>query len=117
MKSLTIKRDPVKGRGVYANESIKKGEIIEICQLLIVDEAEIGDHLSRYVFHYRGKKLAIVLGNGSLYNHSKNPNVTCYFDYKNETLTFEAMRNIDLGEELLINYGYSKAELKQYNIS
>lgn len=117
MKSLTIKRDPVKGRGVYANESIKKGEIIEVCQLLIVNEDEIGDYLSRYVFHYRGKKLAIVLGNGSLYNHTKSPNITCYFDYKLETLTFESMRDIEAGEELLINYGYTKAELKQYNIT
>lgn len=116
MKSLTIRRDPIKGRGVYANEFIQKGEVIETCQLLIVADEEIGDHLSRYVFHYKGNRLAIVLGNGSLYNHTKNPNVSCYFDYKNETLTFEAMRNIEAEEELLINYGYTKAELKKYNI-
>lgn len=117
MKRLTIKRDPVKGRGVYAHEIIHKGEIIEVCNLLIVDEEEIGDHLSRYVFHYKANFLAIVLGNGSLYNHSKKPNVTCYFDYKKEVLIFEAKKTINPGEELLINYGYSKAELKQYNIT
>lgn len=117
MKRLTIKRDPVKGRGVYANEDIKRGEVVEICQLLIVKEEEIGEQLSRYVFHYKHNLLAIVLGYGSLYNHAKKPNVTCYFDYKKEVLIFEAKRTILQGEELLINYGYSKSELKAYNIS
>jgi SET domain-containing protein len=113
---LKIKKDSVKGRGVYADELIKKGQIVEVSQLLIVDQDEIGEELSRFVFHYKGRFNAIGLGNGSLYNHSDRPNVTNYFDFDNQLLIFEAMRDITKGEELLINYGYSKQDRKRYNI-
>lgn len=117
MKDLIIKRDSIKGRGVYANESIQKGEVIEVCQLLILPQNEVGEFLHRYVFYYKKNKLAVVLGNGSLYNHSKRPNVTCHFDYEQEVLILEAKKAILKGEELLIDYGYTKTELKQYNIT
>jgi len=111
-----IKKDPVKGRGVYAGEAIKAGRIIEVSHLLIVDQDEIGEELSRFVFHYKGRMNAIGLGNGSLYNHSDKPNVTNYFDFDNQQLIFEAIRDIKKGEELLINYGYSKKDRERYNI-
>lgn len=116
MKKLKIKKDKLKGRGVYADEDIPAHAIIEVCELLIVDESEIGNHLSRYVFHYKGHLNAIGLGNGSLYNHSHEPNVTNYFDFKKEQLVFESLRKIKKGEELLINYGYTKEELDLYGI-
>ena len=116
MKALDIKTDPIKGRGVYARESILKGEIIEICQLLLVPYKEAIDSLDPYVFTYNKKYLAVVLGNGSLFNHHNHPNALCYFEFKEKLLVFEAKKDIHIGEEIFINYGYSEKDKKKFGI-
>lgn len=116
MKLCVIKMDPVKGRGVYAGEPIKKGETIEVCQLLLVPISQAVDSLDPYVFAYNNKNLAVALGNGSLFNHSNFPNALCYFEYKKMLLVFEAKKDIRIAEEIFINYGYSKADKKKFGI-
>jgi SET domain-containing protein len=116
MKELEIKFDPIKGRGVYALESILKGEIIEICQLLLVPYEEAIDSLDPYVFTYNKKYLAVALGNGSLFNHHNHPNALCYFEFKDKLLVFEAKKDIHIGEEIFINYGYSENDKKKFGI-
>jgi SET domain-containing protein len=114
--ATTIKKDSIKGRCVYALEKIRPGKVVEVCQLIIVHEDEVGDELSRFVFHYKGNFNAIALGNGSLYNHSSSPNMTCYFDFKKQLIVFESLRTIGKGEELVFNYGYTNEEKKRFNI-
>lgn len=114
---LVIKRDPRKGRGVYAGEKIRKGQTIEICQLIILNTNEISESLDGYVFSYSRSKVAVALGNGSLYNHSDDANAECYFDKERNILIFDALRTIQKGEEITINYGYSEEEKEQFNIS
>ena len=116
MKALEIKIDLIKGRGVYASESILKGEIIEICQLLLIPHQEAIDSLDPYVFTFNKKYLAVVLGNGSLFNHHNHPNAFCYFEFKEKLLVFEAKKDIHIGEEIFINYGYSEADKKKFGI-
>lgn len=116
MKKLEIRIDPIKGRGVYAQEKIKRGELIEICQLLLVPHEEAVDSLDPYVFMYNRKFLAVALGNGSLFNHRNSPNARCYFEFKEKLLVFEAVTEIKIGEEIFINYGYSEADKKKYGI-
>jgi len=116
MKRCLIRRNAKKGRGVFSDEPIKRGEIIEKSQLIIIPESELGDELSRFVFAYDKKNVAIPLGNGSLYNHSEDPNVTTYFDFNRQLLVFEALVNIPPAKELLINYGYTDEEKKRYGI-
>jgi SET domain-containing protein len=116
MKKCRIKRNQKKGRGVFSQESIKRGEIIEESQLILIPESELGDELSRFVFAYDKKTVAIPLGNGSLYNHSEQPNVTTYFDFKRQVLIFEALEDIPSSRELLIDYGYTQEEKRRYGI-
>lgn len=116
MKKCVIKIDPVKGRGVYAGEGIKKGETIEVCQLLLVPVFEAVDSLEAFVFSYNKKYLAVALGNGSLFNHHNSPNAFCYFEFKQKLLVFKAKKEIHKGEEIFINYGYSKADKKKFGI-
>ncbi|MBA2405891.1 MAG: SET domain-containing protein-lysine N-methyltransferase [Bdellovibrionales bacterium] len=117
MKMCSIKRDKKKGRGVYAEELINRGDTIEICELVLIPMNEVGDDLSAYVFGYNNKQVAMALGNGSLYNHDKKPNANCYFSSGKKQLVFEAIKNIRPNEEILINYCYSKADQKRYQIS
>ena len=109
--NLFIKKIPNKGRGIFTSKVIHKGEIIEKCELLIIRGNDVPASLEPYVFQYTRNKVAIALGNGSLYNHSEKPNCEFFFKSK-EKLYFRAIRKIKRGEELTINYGYSK-ELKQ----
>lgn len=116
MKKTKIKVDTVKGRGVYADEPIAKGEAIELCHLMVLDFDEVGGLLERYVFDFSPKKVAIALGNGSLYNHSDRPNAKCWMDTRKKILSFEALKGIKAGEEITINYGYGKEDRKKFQI-
>jgi SET domain-containing protein len=45
------------------------------------------------------------MGYGSYYNHSEIPSVNWITDENNKTFKFFALRDIEIGEELFINYG------------
>ena len=48
----------------------------------------------------------VVFGNGSLFNHSNNPNVYYYHDQTgNRLLYYAASKSIRKGEEMFISYG------------
>jgi SET domain-containing protein len=48
----------------------------------------------------------ILLGNGSLYNHSNTPNIIPVME-KDGRLGFVAIHDIERGDELCFNYGYT----------
>jgi SET domain-containing protein len=47
---------------------------------------------------------AICLGNGSIYNHSIKPNSEYIKDFDNSIIRFIALKDIKVGEEILVNY-------------
>ena len=106
MKPLTEVRDVKgKGRGVFAVRNIKKNSIIEDCHLIFADvpEGESNTFLG-YTFRVSKRKIALALGNGSLYNHSYEPNAYHFYDSKSKTMCIFADRDIRCGEEITINY-------------
>lgn len=107
MNSIFVKDTGKYGRGVFAKRNIKKGEIIEIAPVIIIkkDEWEKMKNtiLSNYVFRWKQHK-AIVLGYGSLYNHSYRPNAKYITNFNDQTIDFYARTNIKKGEEILVNY-------------
>jgi SET domain-containing protein len=111
-----VKKIPSKGRGVFATDSIQKGELIEICELLLMPEEELPDSLESYVFEYNRATIAVALGHGSLYNHSSRPNCTFDFNFRKKVLVFKALRSIHKGEEITIDYGYTREEKKRFGI-
>jgi SET domain-containing protein len=59
--------------------------------------------LASYCFHWGEKTVALALGYGSMYNHSFRPNAK-YEDIGRQTKVFRAIREIQVGEEVTINY-------------
>jgi hypothetical protein len=114
---LKIKVDPIKGRGVYTEGSIRKGSIIEVCQLLILSDQEVQGKLEGYVYEFSDSQYALALGNGSLYNHSDNPNAAFEMDYEKRLLTLKALKSIKDSEEIVIDYGYDEVDKKRFGIS
>ncbi len=110
-KSFLIIRDVEgKGRGVFTSKGFRKGELVEVCPMLVFNtkERELLDQtlLYNYMFLWGDddSQSALALGYGSLYNHSSAPNVRYLVDYENETLEVHTVRDIAPGEELCFNY-------------
>lgn len=107
MDSIFVKETGKYGRGVFAKRNIKKGELIEVAPVIIIqkDEWEKMQNtiLSNYIFRWKDHK-AIVLGYGSLYNHSYRPNAKYITNFTHFTIDFYARTDIKKGEEIRVNY-------------
>jgi len=103
--SIEVKRIKGKGRGVFAVRRIRKGELIEKVPMLVLpdDENLEGSVVSKYCFAWGRGTVALALGFGSLYNHSYRPNAR-YDDVGPQTKEFTALRDIEPGEEIVVNY-------------
>jgi hypothetical protein len=110
LTSIFVASTPDKGKAVFTIEPIAKGTIIEICQIIKIPKAELPiihkTVLHDYYFLW-GEDLdnaAIALGYGSIYNHALNPNANFILDFIVDTIEFEAIRDIEAGEEITVNY-------------
>ena len=106
--SIEVKRIKGKGRGVFARRLIKKGEVVEKVPMIVMTAKEYeedlsGSRLSNYCFAWGRDQVALALGYGSIYNHSFSPNAR-YEDVGPQTKVFVAMRVIEPGEEITVNY-------------
>lgn len=96
------------GYGICAKEEIPTGTKIHTAVGIHVDHTDIMyTYLLNYAF-VRGnndKKVALIMGIGSLFNGSSDPNVTYDYNEKTRTMTFHTLRDVYPWEELLIDYG------------
>lgn len=109
-KIIQVKRiSKSKGRGVFALKDFKVGEIIEKCPVINVTPKE-RKHcektiLAYYIYPWRSTQSgSVVLGYGSIYNHSFNPNADWKQNFKEENMVYRAVRPIKKGEEITVNY-------------
>jgi uncharacterized protein len=106
---VCIKRVKGKGRGVFARKYIAAGSVIEKVPVIPVPyKAFVGGepnpYRRKFFFMWGKDTAAIVLGYGSLYNHSFMPNAR--YEHGPQVMTFRALRDILAGEEITINYNY-----------
>lgn len=99
------------GRGVFAKEKITEGELIEACPIVALPDPKDRDRLRKtglvnYYFLWGNdrKRAAICLGWGSVYNHSFSPNARYEKAMDEGRMDFYALRDIDAGEEVTVNY-------------
>lgn len=103
---------------MFTSEPITPGDLIEISPVVVLPAKDLKlihqTHLHDYYFLWEKSQCAIALGYGSLYNHAMNPNADYGMDYEDRSISFFAIRAIDAGEEITINYvsgGEEKTEL------
>lgn len=106
---IEVRNTKNKGRGVYATKSISKNQIIELCPIIFINEKEEKyiqkTILGKYIYEWSNKNNgAIILGYGSIYNHSYKPNAEYVRDFENNLLIYKAIKNISAGEEITVNY-------------
>ena len=110
LPSLYIRRTGKMGRGVFTSQNLKKGIVVEIAPVIVMDNSDRQwldkTLLHDYIFEWGGKKkqCCMALGWIALYNHSYQSNCEYEMDYKNELMQIVTVRSIKKGEELFINY-------------
>jgi SET domain-containing protein len=106
-----------KGRGMFATQFIPKDTLLDVAHLILVREKEYWDKvqntvLAKYVFQWEepeepepdSETSAIAMSPFEFCNHSFCPNVTYHMDYETKTIHFMSIRDIQPGEEMLIEY-------------
>lgn len=95
-------------RGVFATIDIKKGVMFHQAPVIAYPNDQ-HEHIEKtiladYAFEYGINHSAILLGYGMLFNHSYEPNAYYDINFDNHTFDFFAFKDIQAGEEILINY-------------
>lgn len=107
---IKVGDSPIQGRGVFATDFIKNGELIEECHFVKLIESDfnrldksVQDISFAWPLFTLGSH-AIVLGFGSIYNHNNDNNATWLTDVDKNCFIFKAIRDIQPGEEICTNY-------------
>ena len=101
------------GKGVFALENIENGEVIEVAPILVLEFTDFVDTKWNLLFEYyfwMDDYVALALGYGSMYNHSKDANCKYELNRENQTITFTAIKDIKVNEEIFFNYKGSSNE-------
>ena len=99
-----------KGRGVFTNERIPIGVIIETSPVIVmskIDRAHLDKTLLHdYIFEWGQHKesCCMALGFVPIYNHSYSSNCEYFMNFEDELIQVKTVRVIGKGEELTINY-------------
>lgn len=108
-KTEVKKKSKIQGKGIFAKEDIKKGEIVFIKAGHIVDWEEAKKfadyYLQIYDNFFLSPKTEEEVNNTAIFiNHSCDPNVG-----PDGQITFVALRDIKAGEELCYDYAMTTA--------
>lgn len=108
-QKIIVRRVRNRGRGVFALKDFKTGEIIESCPVLPLNTKERKycekTLLNHYIYPWRSTRgAAVVLGYGSIYNHSFTPNADWKQNFKTGCMVYRAIKPIKKDEEILVNY-------------
>lgn len=114
-KVYVSKSTLAEGNGVFARSVLRKGSQIEVCPVIFMPIKEFEQikitKLFYYFYEYSNKEFAIVLGYGSVYNHSYTPNAQYKFNYLRRVMEVKAIKPIQKDEEIFINYNYYHDDL------
>lgn len=110
LEGVLVKAAKKMGRGVYTTQAIKAGTLIEIAPVIVMNAEERAmldkTLLHDYIFEWGEKadKCCMALGLVPIYNHSYEANCEYEMYFKKELITVKAMRDIEAGEQLFVNY-------------
>lgn len=98
------------GNGVFTSQRIKANTIIEVSPVIVMEHAErlLLDKtlLHDYIFEWgdKEKQCCMAMGYVPLYNHSYNSNCEYEMEFDKQIISITAVKDIQTGEELFINY-------------
>lgn len=96
------------GYGVFANEDIKTGEVVEIGLMYVIEGVDGNNNEHLFTWSDDRTKWAGASGCIPFYNHSNEPNIKKVGDLVNNTMQIIALKDISKGEELRNTYYSAK---------
>ena len=106
---IKVQDSPIHGLGVFAIEDIAKGEVIEKCAYLVIDDDDVqeANRLNDYLYNSpdRVGDYLVMMGFGMLYNHGNPANAEWQIDDDNRFVCFTALDDISAGSEIVHDYG------------
>lgn len=100
------------GHGIFAKTAIPADITLEECPFLRIRADECAGSLDDYVFNLESAEengdedvYSLVLGWGSLFNHSYNHNTEYWHDTERDLIVFHTIKNVPAGHQLFVNYG------------
>jgi SET domain-containing protein len=123
---IEVRKSNIHNRGVFANEYIKNGDIIEEVHLISYIPAEelsdgiLCDIVLKLPEEYNNENLSnysVMLGYGSIYNHSDKNNAV-YRHLNDQILHIVAIKDIYPDQEICVDYGidyWTSRSLKNKN--
>lgn len=109
MEKIHIQSSPLHGLGVFAKSDIAKGEVIERCPYIVIDDDDLqeANRLNDYLYNSpdRVGDYLCMMGYGMLYNHGKLANAEWQIDDDNRFVCFTALCDIPMGAEITHDYG------------
>lgn len=109
MENIEVRSTKSKGRGIFALKNFNVGDIIENAPVIWLNSKD-RKHcektiLNYYVYPWRSTVTgSVVLGYGSIYNHSYDPNADWKQNFKTKNMVYRAIKPIKKGEEITVNY-------------
>lgn len=103
-----------KGRGIVTTQRIAAGTVIETapvvpyrteCRRDEMPDRSLPPELADLPHDWDEKHGCLVFGAMQFTNHSDTPNASFTRDFEALTMTFTALRDIEVGEEITIDYG------------
>ncbi|RZA09758.1 MAG: SET domain-containing protein-lysine N-methyltransferase [Proteobacteria bacterium] len=112
---LYLKHSKERGWGVFCEKPIAKGRVIETAPIIFLPASTFkrtsDTPIESYRFSFWGDACALVLGFGSLYNHSiDGANSVHELNRKSRTYTFKATKDIPAHTEIFHDYNWDKSE-------
>jgi SET domain-containing protein len=107
---LFVDQTALMGRGVFTSDTIEVDTIVEISPVIVMGQEDRA-HLDKtllhdYIFEWgqNTDKCCMALGLIPIYNHCYESNCEYIMDYEANTIEVKAVRLIEKGAELTINY-------------
>jgi hypothetical protein len=106
--NVEVKKSCMGDRGAFATKDIKKGEIVEVCPVILEKRENVKSNteIDNYVFSSgREGEVAVAFGYCSLFNHDDEYNVEWQVDPQSQKVVLKATQDINKGDEMFISYG------------
>lgn len=119
---IELRNSKIHGRGIFAKRYIYKGDIIEEIPLITdilendIKNTTLKDYAIQIPSRFNNGNnglCGLMLGLGSLYNHSDEPSAEWEF-INEKKLLIRAIKNIYPDEEIFVNYGEHYWKIRNY---
>lgn len=105
---IELRKSKRHGRGVFATRRFDVGDVIERAPLIVLGPRDwdllAETRLGGYVYDLGDDHCGLAGGLASFYNHEVPANAAYHADRRTTTVTIRAVRRIEPGDEVCINY-------------